>query len=219
MKLLLISSSPREEKSNTFLLAKEVLRGASSDATATSETVHLCGLRINFCRHCECCHKRIMRCPIKDDVRPVLEKMLAADGIIIASPNYINQVTGYMKTLFDRSSHFIHCKRLAGKYVAGVVTSGSGDEGWVLNYIGYYANVCGAKFSGGVSSSARPGRENMSEAYKLGRALASDIKEKKNYSGQAKIIENGRKHFGKIMSARKEDWVEEYRYWLDRGWL
>ncbi len=218
MKILLISASPRGEKSNTLLLAKEVLRGASSDG-ALSETVQLCGMKINFCRHCERCHKRILDCPVKDDVRPVLDKMLAADGIIIATPNYINQVPGSLKTLFDRSSHFIHCKRLSGKYIAGVVTSGSGDAKEVNDYVGYYANVCGALFSGGVSSRARVEKEALGGAYNLGVKLASDIREKKTYPEQAATIESSRKRFGAIMKARKDDWAEEYRFWLERDWL
>jgi len=70
-------------------------------------------------------------------VASILEKMLDAEGIILASPNYINQVTASMKALFDRSSHFIHCKRLLDKYVAGVVSSGSGQDTASLAIISY----------------------------------------------------------------------------------
>ena len=141
MKILLISSSPRKEKSNTFILAGEVLKGAI-DSGAKAETVHLFDHRIDFCRHCEACHKKIMKCPLKDDAAVILNKMLKADAIIIASPNYINQVNACMKALFDRSSHFIHCKRLLGKYIVGVSTSGSGYDKPVLNYIEYYGTMC-----------------------------------------------------------------------------
>src|SRR3972149_7241781 len=121
MSILVISSSPRKEKSNTFLLAKEVFKG-SSNGKVNSEIIHLCDCKIDFCRHCEQCHKKIMHCPIKDDVHTILEKMLEADGIILATPNYITQITASMKAILDRSSHFIHCKRLLGKFVAGVVS-------------------------------------------------------------------------------------------------
>ncbi len=151
MKLLLISSSPHREKSNTLGLAKEVLRGCANEC-GNPEIIHLSDLNVSFCRHCEECHKNIMHCLIKDDVHMILNKVLEADGIILASPNYINQVTASMKALFDRASHFIHCKRLLGKYVAGVVSSGSGQDKDVLDYIRYYAHTCGAQYSGGVSS-------------------------------------------------------------------
>lgn len=40
MQILLISSSPRKEKSQTFLLAKEVLNGCCS--VTETEVIHLC---------------------------------------------------------------------------------------------------------------------------------------------------------------------------------
>ena len=92
MKVLLISSSPHKEKSRTFSLAKEVLKGLSQEV-ADIETIHLVDFSILFCKHCEQCHKNILQCPLPDEVNVIIEKMLKADGIILASPNYINQVT------------------------------------------------------------------------------------------------------------------------------
>ena len=79
MKILLISSSPHKEKSQTFLLAKEVLQGIS-DQGAKFEVIHLSDLHLNFCQHCEACHKDDMRCVIADDAARVIDKMLAAGG-------------------------------------------------------------------------------------------------------------------------------------------
>lgn len=218
MKILLISSSPRKEKSQTFLLAKEVIQGCNNKET-NIEILHLRDLKIEFCRHCETCHKKILCCPIKDDVYRVLNMMIDTDGIVLASPNYINQVTGSMKTLFDRSSHFIHCLCLMGKYVAGVVSSGSGQDKDVLDYIKYYAHTCGAQYVGSVSACAPVNKENMGEALKLGNKLYSAIKEKKVFPAQLRIIEEHKEHFKKIMQIRKNEWIQEYQYWLNKGWL
>jgi len=216
MKILLISSSPHKGKSRTFALAKEVLRGLS-DKKVHTEVIHLCDLKIDYCRHCEECHKKIMRCPIKDDVHEILNKMLQADGIILASPNYINQVTASMKALFDRSAHFIHCKRLLGKYILGVVSSGSGYDKAVLDYLAYYAHACGAQYSGGVSSAVPVSKEKMAEAFTLGNKFISDIVKKIKYPEQTNFIERGREHFKKIILLRKKDWPEEYKYWQEKG--
>lgn len=218
MRVLLISSSPHKEKSRTFRLAKEVLSGLAQEG-ADIETIHLDNFQIFFCKHCEECHKKILHCSIKDDVHVILEKMLAADGIILASPNYINQVTASMKALFDRSAHFIHCKRLLGKYIVGVVCSGSGQDKEILDYIKFYGHTCGAQYSGGVSSAAHSVEEKMEEAFKLGRKLSADIQEKKVYPDQIELIEQGRKHFKEIIKLRKNEWQEEYQYWRDKGWL
>ena len=218
MRILLISSSPRKEKSQTFLLAKEVIRGCNNKET-TIEIFHLRDLKIEFCHHCEACHKKILCCPIKDDVHRILNMMLEADGIVLASPNYINQVTGSMKTLFDRSSHFIHCLRLMGKYVAGVVSSGSGQDKDVLDYLKYYTHTCGAQYVGSVSALAPVNKENLGEAFKLGNKLFSAIREKGVFPAQIRIIEERKEHLKKIMQIRKHEWAEEYQYWLAKGWL
>lgn len=217
MRILLISSSPHKEKSQTFLLAKEVLKGFSG--SVKTDVLHLCDFKIEFCHHCEGCHRKILHCPIKDDVHAVIQKMLAADGIILASPNYINQVTGSMKTLFDRTSHFIHCKRLLDKYIAAVVTSGSGQDLEVLDYIKYYAHTCGAQYAGGISSCAYKVGGKLEEARRLGKRLVTDIEEKKAFTEQVKVIEAGKEHFKKIIQLRKDDWKEEYHYWQQKGWL
>ena len=218
MKVLLVSSSPHKEKSSTFLCAKEVLSGLAQEGV-DSQAIHLDDFRIFFCKHCEDCHKNILHCSIKDDVGIILKKMLEADGIILASPNYINQITASMKALFDRSAHFIHCKRLLGKYIAGVVTSGSGQDKEVLDYIKFYAHICGAQYSGGVSVCAYAVKEKMRDAYQLGAKMAQDLKEKRVFADQARIIEAGKEHFKRVMQLRKEDWKEEYKYWQEKGWI
>lgn len=217
MHILVISSSPHKEKSQTFLLAKEVLKGFPSDVK--TEIIHLCDYKIEFCRHCESCHRKVMCCPIKDDAFMIIEKILKADGIIFASPNYILQITASMKALWDRAGHFIHCRRLLGKYVLGVVSSGSGEDKVVLDYIYNYANICGAQYSGGVSS-ARPVSNNKKEdAFNLGNKFISDIYEKRIFPEQLKFIDEFKDNFKNIILMRKDDWLEEYQYWLKNGWL
>lgn len=199
-------------------MAQEVLKGLS-DPLINTETIHLDDCRVFFCKHCEACHKKILYCSLKDDAAAIIKKMLEADGIIFATPNYINQVTASMKALFERASHFIHCKRLLGKYAAGVVSSGSGQDKEVLDYIRFYAHICGAQYSGGVSCVAQSLEEKKEEAFRLGKKLAVDMKEKKIYPEQSELIEKAKLHFGRIIEARKKEWEQEYWYWQDKGWL
>ncbi|MDD5746451.1 MAG: flavodoxin family protein [Candidatus Omnitrophica bacterium] len=217
MKIVLIASSPRKEKSQTLVLAKEVLRGCAGPEEP--EVIHLCDYRMEFCQHCEKCHEKILQCPIQDDVFPILDKLLKADGIILASPNYINQVTASLKTLFDRSTHFIHCQRLLGKYIAGVVSSGSGRDKEVLDYLKYYSHICGAQFVGGVDAAVPVSDAKKAGAFKLGTALKSAIQEKRAFPDQLKSIEAAKTHFKPVMEKRKDEWAEEYKYWKDKGWL
>jgi len=218
MRVLLISSSPHGEKSDTFVLAKQTLQGVY-DQGGRGDFMHLAECSIDYCRHCQECHKKILRCPIKDSIPVILNAMLQADGIILATPNYIGQVTASMKAIFERSTHFIHCKRLLDKYVVGVVSSGSSQDKGILDYIKHYANICGAQYSGGVLSTELTIESKLQEAYQLGRKLAEDIKNQKTYSDQIKIIKASREHFKKLIKSKKNEWKGEFRYWRHKRWL
>jgi multimeric flavodoxin WrbA len=218
MKIILINASPRRKASRTLVLAQHVLFGCER-AGAKTEVVHLSEYKICFCRHCERCHKAILQCPIKDHAMMLARKMLDADGIIFAAPNYINQVPGVLKTLFDRHSHFIHCKRLLGKYIVAIVTSGSGYDLPVVRYLKYYSLVCGAQFSGAVTSRADAVKDKINDAVSLGRKLVSDIAKKYSYRGQKTRIEKGLRYFSALIKLRRRDWKEEYMYYQDKGWL
>jgi len=217
MNILLISSSPHKEKSNTFLLAKELFNKLGT--TIKTEVIHLCDYRIEFCRHCEACHKKVGSCPIKDDVSFLKQKMLEADAIIFASPVYIHHITGYLKMLLDRLSHFIHCQRLLGKYVVAVATSGGGPQDMVLEYIKDYALTCGAQYVGGVSSAMPLTEESKKKANNLGLDLTEAVTKKKLFPVEQATINMRRDYFRRVIVARREDWQEEYQYWKDKGWL
>ncbi|MEI7530247.1 MAG: flavodoxin family protein [Elusimicrobiota bacterium] len=218
MKILLISSSPRGEKSVTYSLAGGIVKGAQA-AGAAVETVHLAGKKLEFCSSCEVCHKGGMTCPVKDDAPGIIMKMLGADGIIFATPNYINQVAAPLKTLFDRTSNLIHCQRLLGKYTVSAVSSGSGQNTPVDDYIGYYGRICGAQSTGAVSCGPVPQEAALKEAFALGGKLAADIKACTIYPEQVKEMETRRRFFSEIIKRRKDAWDGEYRYYCEKGWL
>ena len=218
MRVLGISASPRKDKSNTLLLLKEAFSGIEKKGYQT-ELVHLGDLKIEFCRHCEICHRKIMDCPIKDDANTLIKKILESDGIIFASPVYIDHITGYLKTFFDRSTHFIHCLRLLGKYTAAVATSGGGPHEMVLDYLKYFSIICGAQYVGGVSTKVPVTEEFKEKAEKLGETLSDAIKGKKRFSDQMKEIQSRRSFFRRIIEAHKEEWSGEYDYWKEMGWL
>ena len=59
-------------------------------------------LKINYCTGCNRCYNGEHPCPQRDDAAGVLEKMVAADVIVMATPVYFYTVCGQMKTLIDR---------------------------------------------------------------------------------------------------------------------
>lgn len=217
IKILGISASPRREKSQTLVLLKEALSAAGNEG-AYSELVQLPELEIEFCRACEHCHKK-KGCIIEDDCIGLLDKFLESDGFILASPVYIRQVTASLKAVMDRSSHFIHCQRLLGKYAGCIVTSGGGMGEEVLNFVRDYVITCGAQYVGGVSAKAPVSQSTKEESIALAQNLIKAVKEGRQYSEQISKIKNFREFFKSIIRARKDEWRQEFEYWQERGWI
>ena len=217
MKIVAIGGSPRGKKSQTKALAERVLEAARIKG-ADTEMVDLGKARIGFCQACEACHHG-PDCVLTDDGKAILQKLLDADGIVLASPVYLNQVTAQLKALMDRSSHFIHCLRLMGKYMAAVTTNGGSGGADVQAYLKRYAFTVGAQFVGGVDAAAPLKETDFSAAAELGDSLAAAIRKQTAYPEQQRIIEEQKHRFGHIIAFHKDRWPFEHTYWQDKGWL
>lgn len=117
-----ISGSPRPS-GNTARLVKHLL-GALGELGGTTEYYSLAELHITPCTACETC-MREGDCRVDDDFKRLLERVLAADGLVLGSPHYAFSMSAQMKALFDRSHSLLYyMRRLAGKYGVGVAVGG-----------------------------------------------------------------------------------------------
>ena len=82
----MLSSSPRRG-GNSDLLCEQFVAGAK-DAGHHAEKIFLKDKKINYCQGCGACLNGEKSCPQKDDMGEVLEKMIAADVIVMATPVY-----------------------------------------------------------------------------------------------------------------------------------
>lgn len=106
MRVLVVSSSPRRN-GNSRLLAEAALEGAV-EAGHDAELVHLDDHVRHFLRDCRECRDANGRCTIDDGFEKLLrERVLPADGIILATPIYWYGVSGQLKVFFDRLFCFI----------------------------------------------------------------------------------------------------------------
>ena len=105
MKVLAINGSPRANGNTAFLL-KTVLAEAAAAGMET-ELVQLAGTDLAGCRACMACKQtRDLRCAIGSDaLNDILQKMLAADAVVLGSPTYFADVTSGMKALIDRAGY------------------------------------------------------------------------------------------------------------------
>lgn len=196
--------------------APETMLGKAKGAAV--KYVDLGTAQIGFCRACEACHKG-PECALDDDGRQILRKMIEADAVVLATPVYLNQVTAQMKTILDRTSHFVHCLKLNGRYLAAVTTSGGGGGGDVAAYLKGYALTVGAQFVGSVDARAPLEESSFASARELGATIVAAVQEKKAYPEQLRAIEAQKARFGQIIAIHKDRWPYEHKYWQDRGWL
>lgn len=103
MKVVAFNGSARKN-GNTAILVRQVFAELEAEGIET-ELVQMAGQTIRGCTACgQCFKKKNQRCVIETDIfNECLEKMVAADGIILASPTYFADVTAEMKALIDRA--------------------------------------------------------------------------------------------------------------------
>ena len=99
-KVLILSSSPRRG-GNSDTLCDEFMRGAIESGNE-AEKVFLRDKTIHYCTGCSTCSLHEKPCPQKDDAAEIIEKMVAADVIVMATPVYFYTMSAQMKTLIDR---------------------------------------------------------------------------------------------------------------------
>ena len=98
--VLVLSASPRKG-GNSDTLCDEFVRGAL-DAGNKAEKIFLRDRAVNYCTGCGICYTT-HKCVQKDDMAEILEKMIAADVIVMATPVYFYTMDAQMKTLIDRT--------------------------------------------------------------------------------------------------------------------
>lgn len=220
MKIIAIIGSPHGMKGNTARLLDEVVAGAT-DAGATVEIISLAGAALQPCVACNTCHVTGI-CPLPDHYETIKGKLLAADGFILASPNYIFSVSAQMKLLFDRLNGLLHCQSLQGKYGAVVETSGGGEDEEVLVYMQRFVNSLGAQAVGGIGSAMAGIRTFPAEdalfarARTLGAELISSIRDKRHYPGQAGAIANFSARMEGLVTMMQEYWHFERQVWQQK---
>jgi multimeric flavodoxin WrbA len=103
MKVVAFNGSARRG-GNTAILLGHVLGELKKEGIET-ELVELAGANIHGCLACrKCSTRKNRRCSQEDDMgNAFIEKMEAADGILLGSPTYVTDVSPEIKALIDRA--------------------------------------------------------------------------------------------------------------------
>lgn len=176
-KVLVLSGSPRKN-GNSEILCDQFINGAS-EAGHSVEKIFLGDKKINYCIACGSCQRSNGVCIHKDDMAEILEKMIEADVIVMASPVYFYTMDAQVKTLIDRT--FARYTEIKNKDFYIIITAA--DEGKELlertieGFRGFMDCLPGAKEKGiiyGTGAWAKgdiKGSKAMDEAYTMGKLV------------------------------------------------
>ncbi|HTP06246.1 MAG TPA: flavodoxin family protein [Nitrospirota bacterium] len=176
-KVLIVSASPRKG-GNSDLLCDQFMRGAK-EAGNQAEKIFIRDKRINNCVACGDCQNNGGTCVQKDDMAEVLDKMIAADVIVMATPVYFYMMNGQMKTLIDRT--YARYTKISNKEMYFIVTAADGRkqamERTLEGFRGFTSCLPGAREKGIIYGTGTwkagdiKGSQAMTQAFEVGKKV------------------------------------------------
>lgn len=123
MKVVAFNGSARKD-GNTAVLLKRVLGVLESEGIET-ELIQLAGEEIRGCTACRTCFEtKNQKCVITtDNVNAYIQKMLAADGVLLGSPTYFGMMSPELKALIDRAGFVCRASPDSLKYKVGAAVA------------------------------------------------------------------------------------------------
>ena len=175
-KVLVLSASPRKG-GNSDLLCDQFKLGAKEAGNQT-EKIFLGDKKIGYCTGCGSCYTS-HKCVQQDDMAEVLEKMIAADVIVMATPVYFYTMNGQMKTLIDRTCS--QYTEISNKEMYFIVTAADSRkqamERTLEGFRGFTSCLSGAKEKGIIYGTGAwnmgdiKGCRAMVQAYEMGKTV------------------------------------------------
>ncbi len=221
MKVLAIHGSPRNIMSTTRRLVSLVIEGTEGEGVET-EIIDLCEFRITPCTSCDGC-SLTGRCVFKDDFPSVSRRMADADIIILASPVYVDNVTGQMKVFIDRLADAIHYQVLAGKTGCSVATTHTSGGSGVVSYLNHVLTYLGVMTVGGMSIATGGDSDAVEKererAHALGKRLVAAARLGFHDPVQEAEMEDNRSFFRAIVLENRELRPDDYDRWVRMGWI
>ncbi len=175
-KVLILSGSPRKN-GNSDLLCNEFAKGAM-EAGHEVEKIRVAEKNIGYCRGCYAC-KDTGECIIRDDMAEVLQKMIDADVLVLASPVYFYSIDAQLKAVIDRTvARWLEVKNKEFYYIVTAADEGKASaETTVGCFRGYADCVEGAKEMGiiyGMGAYEKgeiADHPAMIQAYEMGKSI------------------------------------------------
>ncbi len=173
--ILIIEGSPRKG-GNSDILTDQLIKGAE-ESNHNTEKIYLTDYKLNYCLGCYACQKG--PCVHDDGMDKLIDKMMKAEVIVLATPVYFYSMSGQLKTFIDRT--LPKYEEITNKEFYLIATAAV-NEGFALERTfeamrGYLDCLPGAQEKGtiyGVSSWLKGDVKRtvaMEEAYNMGKNI------------------------------------------------
>ncbi|MGO9015569.1 MAG: NAD(P)H-dependent oxidoreductase [Dissulfurispiraceae bacterium] len=221
-KVVAVNGSPHNAIGNTSIMLRMIADGLSREGVEMEE-IFLSNHRIEYCVGCGFCLEN-KKCWRHDDHAGITDKLLAADGIILASPVYFMSVTAQMKTFIDRSLSFGHKPRSTWKPGLAVTVSGGLHDTDTARYLEQVLRPFGAFSVGNFTAIATGpggflGKETVeASAADLAGVFAKAVKEKR----RVPVTGDDLRFYlfmRDLVTREKGFMVDDYKHWQESGLL
>jgi multimeric flavodoxin WrbA len=212
-------------KKHTHDAVVQLLSNLQAMGDIEYEIVTLSDFTLKACRGCQLClEKGEEFCPLQDDRDLLMDKIMASDGVIFASPNYCGHVSGLMKTFIDRFVFVCHRPRYFGKVSTSIVTYAFARGDKIVEYLDILAMSLGFNAVKGTSVNAVDPRTEKDQQ-KIDRALARQARQ--FYAGMANpaypapslLMLAIFRTFRSMIRQASNDSTRDYRYYAEKGWF
>lgn len=174
-KVLILSGSPRKG-GNSDILCDEFARGAQ-EVGNNIEKIRVAAKKVVHCSACYYCRDHGGECVHKDDMAEILQKMISADVLVLASPVYFYSIDAQLKAVIDRTvARWLEVKNKEFYYIVTMADEEKASADTTLAcFRGYADCVEGAVEQGVIIGSGiyEPGKVKntlaMQQAYEMGK--------------------------------------------------
>lgn len=173
-KVLILSGSPRKG-GNSDILCDEFMRGAVESGNDV-EKIRVASKKIAPCSACYFC-KDTGKCVHNDDMPEILQKMIDADVIVLASPVYFYSMNAQLKAVIDRTvARWLEVKNKEFYYIVTMADEYTSSANTTIDCMRGYADCVEGAVEKGIiigsgvyESGIVKDTKAMEEAYTMGK--------------------------------------------------
>ncbi len=222
MKIIILNGS--KKKGNTDRLIQLVIEKMLLLGDVEFEQIGVTDLNLEFCKSCHRCFlEGEDKCPHHEIVSALEQKLLEADGFIIASPIYVLHISASVKNVLDHFAYICHRPRFCTKKALIIVQTVGAGEVDGIKYFRKILKMLGVNklYSLGIKIFNLEIKINPYLDKKISRIVSQfyqDLKSGQIHQPSFADIFNYNL-WRAIISLQAKDNTFDYRYWEERGWL